>query len=497
MANDGGNHGLRGKLNEINDSLDPPKRARIVDPELCDELDLKTNPEPAPQTTDPHRVSFWVPTPDHTLLSLGEAAKAVDRNLDKGIRGRTDTFIGWKVNGTGPGAPLTMMILGSPTKEGFKGFGGGDSLGKNKGFAMVTEGQSWMDAAGQMYFVSRAGQITVRAAVENIRLQADTADVELMARRDVSIGAAHYVRLAANPSLVATASGHATPHEPSWSDTDVKAQKKWMTFLDLAATAQGLYTSLKKFVKKGKKGKRGWQEDPNGVAKFLVDGAKAYATYSRLELGKVAPGQVKIDAETFAGMAGGIAASMYGTQSASVTSLVSASVLGATAGLKGLAWTSVWAGLGLSLKTLAGKADMKSEHGKASVSGAKGVAIASGDEGVEITGKKDAQLNSTDGKAFVHGKNGAYFGCGDEDGFGVNVRAGKLEMGNFTAASTFGSPSLNSEARLLMTKKATHIKHGDSQLTLSQYVMKVKAIDSVEIKASGNASFDGNKILIG
>ncbi len=457
-----------------------------------------SRPAAANPTSGPHRYTIVVPNQggngENSIVNIGQAAPS--RINDTGITGKTKSHVHWH---TTEAATMTLVSLGIHTNEGFAGLDGTNWQAVNTGFMMTTNADSFLDAEGQMYVVSRSNNVVVRAQSGVVRVLADggTGNVEVMGKNDVMLGGKHNVYMIADPSAVITPP---TPKEKitdGWPAASIgKGVKEVMTLLDLAGTAQGLWSTIgTQNTISDDNFKSGWINDPNSTAKFWVDIAKFISTVGRYAAGGAA-GQVKIYADTFAGMSGSVAGSLYGGLSASVTSPVSASLLGGTASVKGLAWTSVWAGMGASLKTLWGKADLKSEYGKAQVSSKQDVAIASKEGGATVKGKKNVSVSS-DGPAAIHGKTTLTALGGPGDGHGIFANSSGIHVGMFTKADDYASPAPKKPHSMTITSEKLELTFKSGQVVVddSQVEMVGKAI-SVEA-SSGNVTVKGSKVLLG
>jgi uncharacterized protein (DUF2345 family) len=441
-------------------------------------------------TGGPNRYTVNVPY-DSTTLSMGRGSASWIK--DDGFTARTQKHA--HVH-TLEGANQTMIALGGPTLEGWAGHKG-NHLASNDGFMVVTEGNTWLDTNKQIYMVSRTEQVTLRAAAKDLRLQADAAPIQIAANKDVLVGSQTNVTIVADTGAALNDAGYKQVFDKSY-DTALtsKGKKELLTILDVAGAIQGICQSFESLDKIGEDGKWGFTSDANGAAKLYVDVIKLISTVGRYFHGKDAPGQVKIAGEQYASMTGGIAASIFGNLSASMTSTLSASVLGGTASLKGLAWASIWAGAGVSVKTLTGKADLKSEKGKVNVSGKQDVAMASSDAKVKVTGKKGVQLNATAGPALVHGSTMAYLGAGTGPGYGVGANDTGVHLGKFNSPKDFAKPGNEVSEGIYVNRSGLggKFKSGSFQCTDADFRAKAKKI---QLEATGNAKVDGQKILLG
>lgn len=495
------------KLNgvgQINlDDLAKKLKPVLVDPTIpMVESDDVSRPATATSTKGPHRYTVVVPNvgggDEASVLNVGVgAADKKARIIDAGITGRTKSHIHWHVQATG--GPETMVALGGGTKEGFTSFKGIDHLKDNKGFMAVTKGKAWIDATEELYMVTKAGQLVARIETGNARLQADVGDVELAAGHDVAIGAKHHVAIVADSDASINESGYGKKFDKTyWSLVNTKGYKVITTAGDVASAALTLGQSYKKFYKVGDDKKKTWKIKPDAGAKFIVDAVKLVSSTVRLIAGFFdgISGQVKITGSNFASVSAGIAASLFGNLSASVSSPLSASVVGGTAGIKGLAWTSIWAGLGVSMKTLKGKAEVKSDLGEVAISGETDVAISSVTSAVTVTGKTNAVV-SADKNAVLHGKTGAYALSGADPGFGLAVTPEIAHIGRFSKTTDFAAPAPKEEHGVWVKKDIiTSRFHGTkSEMRKDAMFMESK---TVTIRSpDGKIRIKAPKVLIG
>jgi uncharacterized protein (DUF2345 family) len=488
---------LKSDVAAIRDQLTPLQGARVTDPHLAQAVetdDSAAAPSVANPTAGPHRYTILVPHDDKAVLNVGQGMADANHINDIGITGRTKSHIHWH---TTEGTGKSMIAIGGMTNEGWPGFK--SVLGSMSGYTMQTEGGAYNDAALQFYIVSRTGEVVLRAHTENVRIQADAKSVEIGANEEVVIGAKKTINIVSDSGAKLDDNGYKQHFDGAYNQgMGSKSQKILLNALDAIASFQGICTAFSSLDTIGADGKWGWTSEPNSVAKFYVDVGKLISTLGRMANGLHAPGQVKVSGENYASLTGGLAASVFGNLSASVSSVVSASLLGGTASVKGLAWTSLWAGLGVSMKTLGGKAEVKSEHGKAAISAKSDIAIASKDKAVKITGKTGAQLNANAGPLTLHGKT-AYIGGGEGAGYGMIASTDTLQIGKLGSPKEFKSPGFDEKHGMTMSADQIMMKHGNTVFLMSKNYIAIqcKQMYGWKIDSDGKIQADGDKILFG
>src|SRR5262249_17049953 len=148
-------------------------------------------------THDPHRITFVVPTPDDTVLSLGHGVEDNPKRIkDTGITGRTNTHIHFHTK-----TPQTMLLLGGKTEEGWAGFEG-NLLEEASGHMLRTDAHSWSESKGQMVVLSSENDVIVRTprAGKKVLVEADEGEV-WMGGEGVLVGGKNEVSIYASTSL--------------------------------------------------------------------------------------------------------------------------------------------------------------------------------------------------------------------------------------------------------------------------------------------------------
>jgi hypothetical protein len=423
--------------------LDPLDSVKATDPGIVvtAETDVRV-PNSAP-TSDPHRITFLVPTPEDVVFSMGAAGPA-ERIADVGITGRTKHHIHWvtttdeapaAASGAAPassGSSQTLITMGGPATTATTASHGGQVATTSRGFAMLTDGRAWLDAKEQFVALSREGDISIRAAYEGgsgkaVGVQSDKGPVEIAGYKSVALASRKSIVISADNAFDTVDHPYGEKKYSMFTSNLVgnKVVKAVMTAADLAGTLVAFAATFKKLTTETEPGKPAWKTGPSlDVIKFGVDAAKIVSTIGR-ELyawagyidsldGKsdiAALEKVAIQTSGAASMTGEFSASVYGGLSASISSPLSASVLGGTAGLKGLAWASIWGGFEASMKGYK-DAKVEGEKGKVSVKSKLKAELMSSDDKVVVQGKKDVQLSSTSESAHVYGADKVYVGAG-------------------------------------------------------------------------------------
>ncbi len=427
----------------LNSLLDPLDTVKATDPGIVvtAEVDVRV-PNSAP-TSDPHRITFLVPTPEDVVFSMGAAGPA-ERIADIGITGRTKHHIHWVTTTdeaetaasgatpANPGSSQTLITMGGPATSAKTASHGGVVATTSRGFAMLTDGRSWLDAKEQFVAISREGDISLRAASKvgagkAVGVQSDKGPVEIAGFKSVALASRSSIVISADNAFDTKDHPYGEKKYNMFTSNLVanKVIKALMTGADLAGTLVAFAATFKKLTTETEPGKAAWRTGPSlDVIKFGVDAAKIVSTMGR-ELyawagyfdsldGKTDIGsleKVAIQTSGAASMTGEFSASVYGGLSASLSSPLSASVLGGTAGLKGLAWASIWGGFEASMKGYK-DAKVEGEKGRVSVKSKLKAELMSSDDKVVVQGKKDVQLSSTDESAYVFGAEKVYVGAG-------------------------------------------------------------------------------------
>jgi hypothetical protein len=471
----------------------PSASSFMSDPDLLAEIQPNYDMvECAAPTNEPNRYTVHVPF-DLTTLSLGKESSRWIK--DPGITGRTKHHVHFHTTET----PKTMISLGGPAaNEGFEGFDG-DVIKRNNGFSMVTDGNAWLDAKNQFYIVSRTSDVIIRThAAKTAALHSDLGDVSIAAKKKVSIGTVGDIWIGADLG------GSVEDKKfEKYMDSEVgkwianKSAKTLLTAVDAYYSAAAVFQKAADVEKKSKDGVSGWElEDNWSKAKFIIDVLKVASTVSRYATEFTSEGKVSIMASTFAGMTGNIAASVYGNLSASLTSLLSASVLGGTASLKGVLWTSVWSGVQTSIKSIK-DVEVKAEKGKVKITGKKETEVVAQDGPLKLTGEKEVQISSATKSVIVQAPQVVAIAAGDANGFGLRAEADWVFVGKMSTPKNFVGMGKEPQLGIEFTNDKVEVRKEQSGLTLDG---SLALLESPEIKLhakNSNVTVNGAKILLG
>lgn len=455
------------------DSLAESLKPKIVDPEVGIEKEIEEKVSPIDQAKKEkslHRYTIVVPNKgEESYVNIGEKNDA--RGIPNvGVSVKTVTHIGLQTTGK----PTTMAVLGGPWKAEAKGdWSPKTALTKSNGFAMVTVGNSWLDSKGQMSIIAHDGEAHLRSIASYVRVQADHGKLELASHDYMTLGSQKTIQICADPAMTFQTDEDTEYGKPYADEFGHKiespALKDYMTYGDFASSLYSLGMGAKKAWKESKDKERSWYAKANDWAKVLVDGAKLVGTAYRFA-DKKAPGQVKITADTYASLTGRSAASVYGTYSASVTSPVSASLLGGTAGVKGLVWASIFGGAGASMKTIGGTCSVGSDFGNVSVSADAGKAKMKGKAGVSIASEEVTEVKS-DKELFATGKVSSKLTAGDGDGMGILAKNDEIYLG--MASNVGKSAAAKDEKYFISLHKTNGIKiQAETEASSSVHISK-------------------------
>jgi hypothetical protein len=363
-----------------------------------------------------HRYTIDVPdTAEQTVLNLGhgDPKRYLD---DDGISARTNSQIQLHAKNKDVG---TMVVLGGKiTADHAEIVDHKSAITNNQGLSAITNGLLWAESQKDMNLASVTGQTTLRSYAGMTRVQAKM-NVEVGADEKVIIGAKNSVAIVAEPSVDASDRDYGKQFTGKFADT-AKWQiiKDGVSISDIVASVTSAILPVLKQETSYKAGENARKDKKTEWPKTVADWGKVASSLYRLVDAKDSAGKVSISADNYASVTGHIGTSIYGRFSASLASLVSASIIGGTASMKGIAWTSIWGGNGVSVRSLTGSASLKSDFGKASVS-AKGEVNISSEDCVVIGGDKGAELKSLKGPVFLSGP-GIGIGAGTKDtGMGV------------------------------------------------------------------------------
>lgn len=502
----------------LNSLLDPLDTVKATDPGLVVTAESDVRVPNAAPTNDPHRITFLVPTPEDVVFSMG-AAGPTERIADIGITGRTRHHIHWvtttdeaetAASGATPasaGASQTLITMGGPALSAKTASHGGVVATTSRGFAMLTDGRSWLDAKEQFVAISREGDISIRAAShegsgKTVGVQSDKGSVEVAAYKSVALASRSSIVISADNAFDTKDHPYGEKKYNLFTSNLVgnKVMKAVMAAGDVAGSAVALAATFKKLTTSTEPGKPAWKTGPSvDVIKFAVDAAKLVSTIGRevyawagyfdsldgkTDIGSLE--KVAIQTTGAASMTGEFSASVYGGVSASLSSPVSASLLGGTAGVKGLAWASIWGGFEASMKGFQ-DAKVEGERGKVSVKSKLKAELMSSDDKVVVQGKKDVQLSSTNESAFVFGARKVYVGSGGKPlplpdgaqgplpdfgskGAGVEIDGGKQSV----VIGTIGANAINLDSPTFEAENQIKIEPGTIEATVALARLQLK-----------------------
>ncbi len=468
--------------------------ASAVDPDLSQAVKPQ-RPPPGQPTGVPNRQTTFVPS-ENTTFSLGQ--KCPTRINDVGITGRTDNHVHFHVQT----ANKTVVSMGGPATEVVIDAFDPKAPSKTNGYAMVTDQVAYHDSKLQHYMVSREGDVVIRAATKDAMLQSDTKTVHVTAGHAVEMAATGVVKITAHPGVA--------PEDKKWNNllentvgafTGNAYVKKGVSALDAARAAFAVVVASKKMLKEGKDGKTGWQSaDAWDRAKFIVDATKLVSTMGRLASDTFADptGKVTINGEDYTSITGGVAASMYGGMSASVSSLVSSALVGGTASVTGFAFASLWGGAEASIKSFR-KTVVGADYGKIDIKALKSIGMASETANVKITGKTNVQVNSSK-DVYLHGEKQVYLGSGGGSGYGLKAKPKSIEVGKIASnGDNFPSVSMDKKKGMVVDEKQLGCFYENTSIVMKPRNIKVQSKGDcwVQVDNMGKMTTKASKILLG
>lgn len=484
------------QLNLIEMNLVTMPTTVVVDPNSEFVESSLSRPAIAAKTAGPHRYTIMVPHDDEAIVNIGQAAPT--RINDTGITGRTKSHVHWH---TTADPNKTMVALGGPTNEGWKGFQGVNNLSNNAGFMVVTENHSWMEAENQMYFLSRKHDAVLRTAGEERRVvvQADQGEVDIVAKHHVFV---------TSDAVAVSATGDAVPvanvnYQADWHTNMSKAMaSSWSKdIMTIVAAVYSAYDIVKKFPKLTKvrdKGVLRWVPEPSwDAAKWTIDTSKWIKTAAKFTKlfsdPKLSAGDVKIGAASKVGIIAGDEVSAFGTMGASLGSAMWTSV---SAGLSASFKASLWAGVGGMFTSLKGykKISLESEE-KVSVKGKKEVSVTAEGGGVKVSGAESVELVADDG-AYVQGKQSAYIGGGESSGYAFCADVNGMYVGKFTGMEKFKSAKPVRDESIMQDNNSLMLRMKQSRIEANKDNVRLKA-PKVKLNGDSNVTVNGSKILLG
>jgi hypothetical protein len=497
-------NGVPGKTGGIVQKVDALEKLtggwspKLVDPKVASMFDANTTPQPNPQTPDQHRLSISVLNADKTSFHLGAEQTA---GKDRGIRGLTEHHVHFEVTDE----TQTFVTLGAPMTEPAHKEQPGKSVALfTHGYAMGTAGSAWHVSHNQQVAMSTDDNIIVTShgAGKSAVLHSWKGPVSIAAAQDVSMGTIQNVWIGADPGGVVEATEFGKFYESGpgkWLTN--KMAKSLLTLGDFVASMQAVMAKEDAVQKTIKAGKNGWADQPKwSLTKQLVDVGKILSTVLRYadDLDKSTVGKVSITATTYAGLTGDIAASVFGNLSASLSSVVSASVLGGTASVKGLAWSSLWSGMGTSVKSYK-NVEVKAEKGELKMQGEKVTEVSCAGGDLKLGAKGNTQL-CADEQVFVNGKRGVKVTAAEGESLGmiIDPSIGMLYVGEVSKVESLKDAT---------AKKSVLVFAKDSYTSLSYDTCNTLRMDNEKAELlydgygltlrSDGSHLDGEKVLLG
>lgn len=471
------------------------KAISAQDPDLAKGVKDNRPPVAAP-TGVPNRHTTFVPS-ENTTFSLGEKCK--DRIDDVGITGRTDNHVHFHVTKNNK----TVVSLGGPATEvtGDLCIDSHDDKvpHASNGYSMVTDENAWHDAKKQHYLVSREADIVVRTVGEKEKatalVQSDFGCTTIGAGENVTVGAKGNVKIFAHPELPMEEDEkyEKAVGRKMTKEFDGEWAKKVVSRSDKIQTAYAVITEAVHLSKKLPLwGKPGWEAaDCKDAAAMFVEGGKLIYELCKPEHKE---GGIEMIAEAeISQLADEV--SIFGTMGVGISSALTVDLVGTTAGMKAALYGGVWSGLESSLKAGQDVA-IEAERGETEVLAKKDVTVASETAHVKVTGETGVQLNSGKGSAMMHGAKGVYCGAGEGAGYGFGADSKGVHVGKFSSADKFEGPGPVGKEGLFVGKDAVGGRFKQSMFRALDSGVEVDA-PAVDVKAKGNVTIKGDKVLLG
>jgi hypothetical protein len=410
---------------------------------------------PGEPTTGPNRLTIMVPT-EATFLNIGQA-NGEPRFNERGIDGYTNNHIHfWTTR--------TVVMLGHQCHV----------LPGHVGYSMVTTDNAYHHADRQNCTISKTNEVLLRAASSKTAvLQSDRGTTEVAAGDAVTVTAKNRVFITAG-----TYSPTTTTYDVPWAKQSHQAGLtaalehvgRLANISQMAvATVGGFAASLLRCLE----GEAGTATILSAaLGKLVANAAKTVAVGA----GFVdSPNSIKVSGDRAVGLTAG-KAELTGDKIAVVGTMGGASIIGATAEVKGWAMGGVWAGLAA---TLASKKIVKVSSPLGSVYfHAGGVASFASHKEMLIFGNDKVSMRSSISTAAVYGEHQAYVGAGD--GYGVVVDHKKAALGKVANAKDFGHAHVELKHAVHVTKDKVMAQFGDDTM------LHVSARKTVLLKADND-----------
>ncbi len=520
----------------VGSQLDISNYSAVLAPKVSDPTDQPkatkaSRPEAAAETEGPHRYTVIVPKDDGTLLNLGQGVGQIQTGIGMFTSTTIQSYVA-KSSGN-----FTSLVLGAPS------LAGSAANLATAGYSLTTEGASVHEAKGE---------VILRSFESNVGIAANQG-VTVMAGGLLSMSAAGGYSLETPKSLKITAGEPSGPVQASWQQVLMSIPSFVGTVADFIQPAAAAHSSGAGDAVETVGENAGYldflceggeelhdsllQKHASSIDKVLthlatIAGIVLAAAPMRDEVkaGETIMGKVKpaldwgktvyeeiqaiiadlkaADAEENAGCVSISAAKNVDVQAEEAVSIAgyetsingfkSFSASGISASLKGHKDGSVWGGMTASLKALGGEVAIASDLGNVSIGGRKEVKMTSSKDAAVVTGKRTAQLNSTDEWAYVHGKQGVAIGSGGGTGGGVVLEEDKAWFGIAKGTDQLGSQAVKG-AHLLTDGFGASLRATDSTDS-SLALMKSKATlksTAVVIDAETTLTVNASKILLG
>ncbi len=446
-------------------------------------------PKPKGSSKDSSRLTIHVPCgSEHARLNLGAPSKGP--LVDAGLTGQTKSHIHWNVTDT---SPTTVSLGGKMTSPGQDG---SNKAGRGgfTGYAMVTQGRAYHESAQQYYVYSPSDVIARADKGAEIVVQSDSGKGTFFAGGGATIGTGGALNIVAASGL--------TPEKPTYGGNvegkvkggvDRTASKFAHTAFDQGQTLIGMArasVALAKAKPKLGDGTLISMSTARAVGPLLADAAKTVLFYSSQGSN---PHNIGIVSQDSVAMEGN-SANVWGTMGAGIGSLVSADVVGGTAGIKAATYCGVWGGGGVSIE---GVLDVAISAPAGPIQGdARGdVTFTSKTAGAGLAAPQGtAQLSGNE--AYVYGKTHSKFAA---PGWGFLATNESVEMGKLASADKSTKEAVGAPGIRITKKGITLMAGADCILGMStksqRIAMKFKGKGDVVSK--GPLNVDGKKLLLG
>jgi len=414
--------------------------------------------EPGITARTQHHANVTITAPDDVFCRLGLATTADVVTIMADVMHRILTNDPW--------ASRTLQSLGLPSRldphstagdatglwpEGFRSKIRSDTEYTWGGECVYTTGASLHYALGDCRIVSTQGNVLVRSRGDNdtnwAALYSDKGETHVYAKRDVWVGSGRSVHIGATSQVTLPQPGE--PFSYSEGITDIQANQSWFSgFFSLANTVVGAgvtITSVIAAIHHALKWKmeampdfQSWNPTGSLATKIALSVLGVIAKGADLVAGIAGWTQnVNVYADKDVNIISGMAAGIYGNTSASLSSLINASVSGLNVGVSGAMFAGLSGGIGASLGALK-DVDIEAQFGKTTVKGGlKGVEVSSAVGRAALAGQLDTEVKSVLGRASMVGGKSALVAAGIGTGWGIQIRPTGMTMGPIPSLNPF------------------------------------------------------------